>query len=283
MKKIRYFSSFCDSQTCKNKVELICNYVANDEYIITCDDDYTHAILLNQPMPRLTVPKENVIGFAFEPPYFLNLTPEFVSYAQANIGVYWINEKGGLPSPFREGYAFMWHIVPPLITNHHRGLCSIMVSQKRCTQGHRYRHELVEAILSTQFPVDIYGRGCSSYAEYKDARVKGAFSDDETDITMYSQYVFHIAVENGRCSYYMSEKLINPLLCRTTPLYWGCPQAAAVFPDCFHGLSGNLSQDMKFLYDVLKNPTKYIQPIDPRKIEERVNILKNLPFLFSDT
>jgi len=93
MKKIRYFSSFCDSQTCKNKVELICNYVANDEYIITCDDDYTHAILLNQPMPRLTVPKENVIGFAFEPPYFLNLTPEFVSYAQANIGVYWINEK----------------------------------------------------------------------------------------------------------------------------------------------------------------------------------------------
>jgi hypothetical protein len=98
---------------------------------------------------------------------------------------------------------------------------------------------------------------------------------------MYSQYVFHIAVENGRCPFYMSEKLINPLLCATTPLYWGCPRAAAVFPDCLHTLSGNLNRDMNFLYDVLKHPEKFVKQINSDKIQEKTNILKNIPLLFS--
>jgi hypothetical protein len=74
--RIRFFSSFCDSDNCKNVYERLCevdlldNYGPDKEIYITTGDDYTHAIIMNTTTPHIIqgIPKENVIGIAFEPP-----------------------------------------------------------------------------------------------------------------------------------------------------------------------------------------------------------------------
>ena len=72
MKRVKIFSDFCDSQSCKKNFETIggfenvSNYGIDKNVYITSDDDYTHAIIINKAMPTLTIPKDNVIGFAFE-------------------------------------------------------------------------------------------------------------------------------------------------------------------------------------------------------------------------
>jgi hypothetical protein len=281
MMKIKYFSNFCSSHHCQEKVELICESAFVEKYkrdfVITSGDDYTHAIILNTAMPELSIPRENVIGFAFEPPIFLNCTKEFIEYAQNTIGKYYIGEKGDLPEPFTEGFAFMWHISPPPIIPHKVKLCSIMVSEKTFTQGHKYRHELVRSILSTNLPIDIYGRGCK-FLGTKDSRIRGDFK--EMDRTMYLEYHFHIAVENVALPDYISEKILNPLLCGTTPIYWGCPRIDEYFPNTNYTLSGNIKRDMNMIISIMREPQKYIKKIDISMIKERTNILKNANRLF---
>ena len=63
---IKFFSSFCDSNTCKTTYESLCethkmkNYGVGKDLYITTGEDYTHAIILNTAMPLLNIPKENV-------------------------------------------------------------------------------------------------------------------------------------------------------------------------------------------------------------------------------
>jgi hypothetical protein len=266
--KIRYFSNFCDSTQCKEKVELICESVVGEKFTITDKDDYTHAIILNTATPQLSIPRENVIGFAFEPPQFLGITPDFIEYAQKNISRYVIGEKGTLPSPFVEGFAYMWHIVPPKSIPLKNKLCSIMISEKQHTWGHRYRYELVTRILATNLPIDIYGRGCRFFRN--DTRLCGEFR--EMDPIMYSQYLFHIAIENSSLPHYISEKVINPLLCGTTPLYWGCPNIDTYFPNTTHRLSGNIIEDMKIIHAILREPFRYKKNINIQSIQDTTNI-----------
>jgi hypothetical protein len=219
-----------------------------------------------------------IIGFAFEPPPFLNITSAFIEYAKVNIGKYFIGEKGVLPDPFVEGYAYMWHIVPPNQIPIKQRLCSIMVSEKTNTWGHRYRHQLVQAILSTDFPIDIYGRGCRFFSQKKDPRLHGEFKEMDTE--MYLLYPFHIAIENFSLPHYVSEKIINPLLCGTTPIYWGCKNIHNYFPNTLYNLSGDIQSDMNLIFSILREPKKYVKKIDTNAIKEKTNILNHVKELF---
>jgi len=67
---------------------------------------------MNNAMPNLNIQKENVIGLAFEPIYFLGLTTQFIEYAKKHIGKYYIGDKFDLPAPFIEHFAYMWHSRP---------------------------------------------------------------------------------------------------------------------------------------------------------------------------
>ena len=77
---IKFFSSFGSSEGCIEAYtrvsELAKDPLFNTEYCFTTGDYYTHAIILNTAMPKLhsTIKKENVLGLAFEPLEFLNLT-----------------------------------------------------------------------------------------------------------------------------------------------------------------------------------------------------------------
>jgi hypothetical protein len=91
---IKIFSDFCDNNSCRDiSISLLTQEQKNkqeEENIIIVGNDetnFTHAIILNCDMPNLNnIPKENVIGLAFEPITFLQLNDEFIEYAKKHIG-----------------------------------------------------------------------------------------------------------------------------------------------------------------------------------------------------
>uniref|UniRef100_A0A6C0JFT8 Fucosyltransferase C-terminal domain-containing protein n=1 Tax=viral metagenome TaxID=1070528 RepID=A0A6C0JFT8_9ZZZZ len=283
MYRIRIFSSFGKSENCKDIYERLCeshlmeNYGPNKEIYITNNDDFTHVIILNTAMPYIShIPKENVIGFAFEPIQFLGLTEEFVRYAQKQIGKYYIGDKADLPYPFVERFSHMWHNAPLKHTPVKNKAISMMVSEKNAQSGHKYRHDLISKILETSLPIDIYGRGCRYYEYLGDERIKGEFGELEP----YESYDFHICIENFETNHYFSEKITNSLMASTTPIYLGCRHIDEYFPDNVIRLSGNVNDDMELLKNIVENPSKYKKKIDLEIIKNRIYLLRNLKTLF---
>lgn len=285
MIRIRFFSSFCDSENCKSVYERICetqsmdNYGKDKDIYITTEDDYTHVIILNNAMPKIkeNIPKQNIIGLAHEPNDYLGLSNQFVQYAQKYIGKYFIGKKNDLPEPFIEHHGYIWHITPlksiPLKTN----IMSIMVSNKAHAPGHQYRHKLVQAILQSNLPIDIYGRGCMYYKNTRDSRLKGNF----VELEPYESYNFHICIENFQIPHYFSEKITNTLLTGTTPLYWGCTNINSYFPDTAYELHGDVHMDMELLKMIFQNPQYYRKSIDVNSVKQKINLLHNIDTLFA--
>jgi hypothetical protein len=283
--KIRFFSSFCDTENCKNVYERLCethlNPLYGTNFVFTVGDDYTHAIIINTAMPKLHIAKSNVIGLAFEPPLFLRLTQEFVNYAEKSIGKYFIGEihdsfKNAV-TVFREKYAFMWHITPLTYVPTKTRLISVMVSNRNDAVGHKYRHKLVQAILRTGLPVDIYGRGCQFYDRTNDSRIKGEF----TELEPYESYAFHICIENFQTNHYFSEKITNALLCGTVPVYLGCRSIEEYFNNSVVLMSGVIEKDMVLLEELCVNPEKFRKAIDVREVKKRISLTENLGDLFA--
>lgn len=281
MIRIRFYSSFATSELCKQRLEIMCGtslipeYGPDKKYYITTGDDYTHVIILNTAMPTLKpgIPRNRVIGFACEPPMFLNLNYTFIEYAMKNIGAYYIGDCTGLPYPFVEGNAYMWYNTPPLSIAPKRNIMSIMVSFKGVAPGHRYRHVLAKEILKQNLPVDIYGNGCDIYGLGRDSRIKGKFVLNEP----YEGYMFHIAIENFETNEYFSEKIINPLFHETVPLYWGAKNIDKYFKNMYVHLNGSVDHDMDVIREVLRNPEHYRSIHVPNRehVENTMNLFKN--------
>ena len=279
--RIRIFSDFCTSQVASDSYIICCDaenqpcYGEDKEFIFVTDDSYTHAILLNKAMPQLSIPKQNVIGLAQEPIPFLGMTPEFVEYCQTHVHKYYVSDKTDLPEPFVESNSYIYFDRPFADPDKPR-LMSIMVSQKTNAPGHVYRHKLVQKILQSNLPIDIWGRGCQYYANTGDARLKGNFTKYEP----YAGYKFHIAIENFETNHYFSEKIINPLLLGTVPIYMGCRNIETYFFDDLIRLTGNLDIDMNMLHMICAMPSFYLRKIDIGNVDDNVNIIKNMIGLF---
>jgi hypothetical protein len=284
MYRIRFFSSFGESSECKPIFERLCetnlidNYGSDKHIYITNDDDYTHVVILNtaQPDLRADIPKENVIGLAFEPLPYLGLTTSFLEYAEKHIGKYYLGDKGNLPDPFVEHYSYMWHSTPLKYIPEKKNCMSLMISLKYQMPGHKYRHEIAKRILEERLPIDIFGRGCDIY-NTTSTHLKGNFKNIEP----YESYDFHIAIENIRSNHYFSEKITNPLLCGTTPIYLGCKNINSYFSEEVIGLSGDIDQDIKLLKNILREPEKYKRTIDVEKVKNRISFVKNVDSIFS--
>jgi len=273
MIKIRFFSSFGTSEGCieaYTRVSQLKNDpLFNKAYCFVTNNDYTHAIILNTAMPvNLNIPKENVIGLAFEPLQFLNLSHQFIDYAKKHIGTYFIGEKPDtLPDLFKEHYGYMWHMTPLETKPIKKNIISIMVSDKAYAEGHKYRHLLVGEILKSKLPVDIYGRGCRQYSYLNDPRLKGEFTETEP----YLSYVYHIAIENYETPHYFSEKITNTLLCETVPVYLGCKNIDSYFPKQVIHLSGDIKNDMELLESICSQPEYYKKQINVDEVKKTIS------------
>ena len=96
-------------------------------------------------------------------------------------------------------------------------LVSVVSSDKAFTPEHRARLAFVEklkAALGDQ--VDIFGRGIADFADKRD---------------VLDAYRYHIALENCAIEDYWTEKLADPYLTLTFPIYHGCPNIGDYFPE----------------------------------------------------
>jgi hypothetical protein len=279
MYKIKIFCPFSTSKNCTeiyeriNYSDRIDFYGKDSKVYFTDDEDYTHAIIINTIMPTLKVPKENVIGLAFEPIQFLGLTQQFIDYATKNIGKYYIGDKKSLCEPFVEHFGYMWHSRPPKEILDKPNVMSIALSSKRSAPGHIYRHTLVEQIIKFKLPIDIYGHGSTSYS-YN--RVKGSFND----VDPYENYLYSICIENYQCNHYFSEKIITPLLYNCMPIYLGCKNIESYFDDIIN-LTGDVNEDIQLLIKIVSEPDKYYKPTYNEKNIKTVNLIENVEKLYS--
>ena len=292
--RVKFFSDYCVSGHSKQEYEKACA-VQNIEYYgktkkiyFTVTETYTHAILLNCPTPpNLQVPPTNVVGFAQEPhdtPFLKIYQNNFIEYAVKHIGKYFIGSVHTFPTPTFVGHhGFLFYETPKQIpfSPQKRKLMSIMVSRKTYTLGHQYRHIIAGHILKNNLPIDIWGNGVENYKRKfpNNKNIMGGFKSMEE---MCRNYLFTIAIENTSHDHYFTEKLINPFINNTIPLYWGCKKVEEYFPKHAIRLTGNIGKDMNIIHTVLKNPNKYISEykIDQEMVLNKVNLVKNIERIF---
>jgi hypothetical protein len=249
--------------------------------VLTAGDDYTHAVIMNKAMPPLSVPKENVIGFAFEPLPFLHLTSAFVEYAKKHIGRYYIGDlPPHLSLPFVEHHGFMWHGNPhrEIPLSEKSKVMSIVVSKKQFAPGHKYRHALTRQIVEKKLPIDIFGYGSEPYQDETD-RVKGPFKQDYEP---YGPYLFSICIENHQTNDYISEKIVTPALHNCHPIYWGARHVDRVLDNVLC-LSGDIDTDILLLEKILQDPYAYYQPMYTPKHISQLNVFEHIEDVFKKT
>lgn len=92
---------------------------------------------------------------------------------------------------------------------------SVVASNKRFTPEHRMRLRFVELLAAEMGDaVDVFGRGIRDF-------------DDKVDVL--SAYRYHIVLENCAREDYWTEKLADPFLTLTYPIYFGCPNITDYF------------------------------------------------------
>lgn len=89
---------------------------------------------------------------------------------------------------------------------------SLIASAKRKLKGHKLRHRCVDWMRSEGIDVDVMGGGYGPFAVKADG---------------LARYRFSVVIENSREENYFTEKLLDALLCKTVPIYWGCPNIDA--------------------------------------------------------
>lgn len=282
--RIKIFSDFCDSEHCKKafertcQTELIENYGDTKKIYFVTDESYTHAVILNKATPNLNIPKENVIGLAFEPYEFLQINNEFIEYAKKYIYKYYIGDKRGLPEPFIEGFGYLCYERPKKNIENKNKIMSIMISQKLFAPGHKYRHIMANCILSNNLPIDIYGRGCPMYLETEFANnknLKGEFNSVEP----YEDYLFSICIENYQSNHYVSEKITTPIMYNCMPIYFGCLNINQYLDEVII-LTGDLEKDMNKIVDILNNPLHYYKYTSTEKNKKKINFVQNVETIF---
>ncbi|MHB1955635.1 MAG: glycosyltransferase family 10 domain-containing protein [Sulfobacillus sp.] len=281
---VKFFSSFTDSENCAAVYLRVLQHLDlpyyGNELVVTTGEEYDCAVLLNVARPELRLPKERVLGLAFEPLPFLGFTSDFILYCQEHVGRYYVGDASELPPPFISHHGFMWHCPFPrtIAPKQNANIMSIVFSMKDEAPGHRYRHELVRRILADGLPVDIWGRGCQSLSDIADVRVRGEFIENEP----YEGYLFTVAIENFQLPDYISEKFTNALLHETTPVYLGASNVEKYFPNSSVPLAGELENDVRTIEFLLRHPEE-CKTIDRFAVLRKLNLLDHLKELWSPT
>jgi len=92
---------------------------------------------------------------------------------------------------------------------------SMIASNKRMTEGHRFRHQISES-LSQKHKIDMWGSGYKSF---------------NSKIDPLSEYYFSISVMNSKIDNFFTEVLLDNFMLGTIPIFWGCPNINEYFDD----------------------------------------------------
>ena len=96
---------------------------------------------------------------------------------------------------------------------------SIIDSGKSGNSGHSLRLDFISSFLKT-YPnqVDLYGK------------INGNILPERDKSIGLLDYKYNLSIENGKTDNYFSEKFVDPILCLTMPIYYGCNKIDKFFP-----------------------------------------------------
>lgn len=160
---------------------------------------------------------------------------------------------------FKYDYATLKSMaVPPKTTN-----ISMMCSSKTMMPGHVLRYKFFQ-LLKNEFDgqIDFFGAGIQ-------------LVDDKEDILL--PYRFHICIENSQDNHYWTEKIADPILGYSIPIYCGAPNIGDYFPkDALVIVDVNKSKEaIATIKQLLANPIEEYQRRLPALIEARNLLLES--------
>lgn len=99
---------------------------------------------------------------------------------------------------------------------------STIMSGRNCLPGHKLRRELWERRHEIKIPFDFY-LGTHNILPGEYYQQDGIrLSAGKTEKKRAFNRMFHITIDSYKRKNHYSEKLIDPLVTKTVPIYWGC-------------------------------------------------------------
>ncbi len=127
--------------------------------------------------------------------------------------------------------------------------------------GHRVRVQFIEE-FARRHPdsIHVYGYGWKnelgrSYFGVLGNRHAPEGSEDICKSEGLLPYHYSLAIENCQRQNYFTEKLLDPLLCWTLPIYWGCPNVSEYFPeDSYIPVDVTSFDSIEKIMDIISRP-----------------------------
>ncbi len=294
------FISYCNTNiNIYNFINDIWNL--NHEYddILTYDEDFTHLVILNKANFNFT--KDKTYAIILEPcwsPYIdMNLSNrvnKVIHYQPEKF-----NTDNVIFSPllgthrlfdcqYHGEIIFKKNNTQDILSNlyNKNKKLSIIINYHydvhKTKQEHpetRYleRDNLVKKLIDSDLDFDMYGQDWSIH----DRRYKGFLSNKLHGL---KDYEYTISLENSSIRGNITEKLIDPILCNTVPIYNGHKSVEEFYPNCCEYLEydGNEINRIKDIinsnktfkdYDLENAKNKYLNIYNPIKIIK--NIIEN--------
>jgi len=274
----------------RNSIPSKCSFVYNQqdgEFDLTFVQDDAILKLIEGKIPK---PKGRIIADVHEPPYLFDQSSVYQSVLNNHhiFETILTNNEELLKLPnaiFRNsGYEVVLNknvhqqTYPILQDNSlmkiydKKKMTSFITSNKTFTEGHRFRVKCYKHLLEHECQFDGYGVGIREIVGKIDA---------------LRNYRFSIAIENGKCKNYFTEKILDCFLTGTIPIYHGCPNIGDFFDtkgffifetqeelleivnsltekdytDRTAIIEANFKEADKWWYDNDRFFTKYIQPL----------------------
>jgi hypothetical protein len=105
---------------------------------------------------------------------------------------------------------------------------SVINSIKQSTEGHRKRISLINN-LTKFYPKDLDVWGSITRGRENNGPFKSKLPPKNKKEGIIP-YKYHLTIENGSSPFYFSEKIVDPLLCWSMPIYWGCKNIDKFLP-----------------------------------------------------
>jgi hypothetical protein len=105
---------------------------------------------------------------------------------------------------------------------------SMVCGSKLFTDGHKIRQMIyyLQNILKKQFPLIIYR---SNRGLLLPDISNNELLPEDNKIHLFDTFQFSLVIENSRQKNYFTEKLIDCVITKTIPVYWGCPNVSEYF------------------------------------------------------
>lgn len=93
--------------------------------------------------------------------------------------------------------------------------------------GHKRRVDFINKVINKYPDIDVWGKITNNRENIKPYKTSLPIRAKEAALLPYR---YSLAIENGRTDYYFSEKLIDPIMCWTMPIYYGCKNISKFLP-----------------------------------------------------